>query len=72
MRKVTTNDRHIGSDFDDFLREEGVLQETEAVAANRVSAGPGDGPGGDPRLAVQRKEWLLEQLRREIQIGLPR
>lgn len=27
---------HIGSDFDDFLREEGILAEVEAVAWKRV------------------------------------
>lgn len=32
------DDRHVGSDFDDFLREEGLLEEAEAVAAKRVLA----------------------------------
>jgi predicted XRE-type DNA-binding protein len=32
------NPKHIGSDFDDFLREEGLLEEAEAVAAKRVLA----------------------------------
>jgi predicted XRE-type DNA-binding protein len=32
------NDRHLGSDFDDFLREERLLEEAEAVAAKRVLA----------------------------------
>jgi DNA-binding Xre family transcriptional regulator len=30
--------RHIGSDFDDFLREEGVFADAEAVAIKRVVA----------------------------------
>ncbi|MCI0333612.1 MAG: helix-turn-helix domain-containing protein [Planctomycetes bacterium] len=30
--------RHIGSDFDDFLREEGLLADAEAVAIKRVVA----------------------------------
>ncbi len=30
------NEGHAGSDFDDFLREEGLLEEVEAVAAKRV------------------------------------
>lgn len=30
--------KHIGSDFDDFLREEGLLEEAEAVVAKRVIA----------------------------------
>ena len=32
------NEQHLGSDFDDFLREEGLLEEVEAVAAKRVLA----------------------------------
>lgn len=30
--------RHLGSDFDEYLEEEGVLEEAEAVAAKRVQA----------------------------------
>ena len=30
--------KHIGSDFDDFLQEEGLLAETEATAVKRVIA----------------------------------
>ena len=30
------NKKNIGSSFDDFLEEEGVLEEAEAVAAKRV------------------------------------
>ncbi len=30
--------RHVGSSFDDFLEEEGLLAETEAVAVKRVIA----------------------------------
>lgn len=33
MRK---NEKFIGSDFDDFLEEEGLLEDAEAVAAKRV------------------------------------
>jgi antitoxin HicB len=32
------NNKHIGSDFDDFLEEEGLLAEAEAVAIKRVIA----------------------------------
>ena len=28
--------KHMGSNFDDFLKEEGVLAETEAAAAKRI------------------------------------
>jgi antitoxin HicB len=30
--------KHIGSDFDDFLREEDILDDAEAVATKRVIA----------------------------------
>ena len=30
--------KHIGSDFDDFLREKGLLDDAESVAAKRVIA----------------------------------
>ena len=32
------NQKYIGSNFGDFLNEEGVLQETEAIAIKRVIA----------------------------------
>ncbi len=32
------NEQHLGRDFDDFLREEGLLEDVEAVAAERVVA----------------------------------
>jgi antitoxin HicB len=32
------SDKHMGSDFDDFLEEEGILAETETVAFKRVIA----------------------------------
>ncbi|MBE0418402.1 MAG: XRE family transcriptional regulator [Coriobacteriia bacterium] len=32
------NSGHIGSDFDDFLRDESLLEDAEAVAAKRVIA----------------------------------
>jgi len=32
------NSKHIGSDFDDFLAEEGIKKEVEAVANRRVFA----------------------------------
>jgi predicted XRE-type DNA-binding protein len=34
----TVDKKHIGSDFDDFLRDEGVLDEAEAVATKRAIA----------------------------------
>jgi DNA-binding Xre family transcriptional regulator len=32
------NEKHLGSDFDDFLAEEGLLAQVEAVAVKRVIA----------------------------------
>lgn len=34
--KMKKKNKHLGSDFDDFLREEGVLEECEEVAAKYV------------------------------------
>lgn len=34
----TVDKKHIGSDFDDFLHDEGILDEAEAVATKRVIA----------------------------------
>ena len=34
----TLANKHIGGDFDDFLRDEGMLDDAEAVAAKRVIA----------------------------------
>lgn len=42
------NENHIGSDFDEFLSEEGLLGEVEAVAVKRV-------------LAYQISEMMKEQ-----------
>ena len=35
---MVVDKKHIGGDFDDFLREEGILDEAEAVATKRVIA----------------------------------
>lgn len=35
---MTLNKKHLGSDFEDFLEEEGLLEETTAIAAKRVLA----------------------------------
>jgi antitoxin HicB len=35
---MSTKKTHIGSNFDNFLREEGILEQTEAVAIKRVIA----------------------------------
>jgi len=33
---MAINRKHVGSSFDDFLQEEGILEECKAVANNRV------------------------------------
>lgn len=49
------NETHVGSDFDDFLREEGLLEEAEGAAAKRVhvyqdsEAMTPAGTGGSPQ-----------------------
>jgi len=35
---MTLNKKHLGSDFEDFLTEEGLLEETTAIADKRVLA----------------------------------
>ncbi len=35
---MTTDTQHVGSDFDDFLKEEGLLEEAGLVAIKRVIA----------------------------------
>jgi predicted XRE-type DNA-binding protein len=35
---MTFNPKYIGSDFDDFLREEGIFEEIEAAAIKKVVA----------------------------------
>ena len=42
------NNKHIGSSFDDFLEEEGILTKTEAVAIKRV-------------IAFQVEQMMMEQ-----------
>lgn len=42
------NEKHIGSDFDDFLQKEGILAETESIAIKRV-------------IAFQVNQLMLEQ-----------
>jgi hypothetical protein len=37
IRELDTEANHIGSDFDDFLREEGILPEVEAVVKKRLA-----------------------------------
>lgn len=59
--------RHLGSSFDDFLREDGLLEEVEAVAAKRVldfkdSSDPAPSP------LHQASTDLLENLRRDNRV----
>lgn len=37
-KKMTKTNKNIGSDFDDFLQEEGILEDVEMVALKRVLA----------------------------------
>lgn len=38
MKKAKRNNPHRGSSFDDFLRDEGIAEEVDAVAIKRVLA----------------------------------
>lgn len=35
---MNMKNKHVGSDFDDFLKQEGILEQAEAVAIKRVIA----------------------------------
>lgn len=35
-KRVSKKNKHLGSDFDDFLRQEGILEASEEVAAKYV------------------------------------
>ncbi len=48
--------KHIGSSFDDFLEQEGVLAEAEAIAIKRV-------------IAFQIKELMKEQKLSKVQLA---
>ena len=41
---MNSNSKHIGSDFDDFLAEDGILEQVDAVAIKRVITGEGYNP----------------------------
>jgi len=38
MKKKKKRNRHIGSSLDDFLKEEGILEETRAIALKEAIA----------------------------------
>ena len=38
MIKKNKQNKHVGSDFDEFLQDEGILEESQAAAAKRVIA----------------------------------
>ena len=46
---MIVNEQHLGSNFDDFLDEEGLLQDTEQVAIKRMLA-----------LRIQALKWEQE------------
>ena len=52
------NEKHVGRDLDDFLREEGLLEEVEAVATERVQAAEAREPSGRPPCPVEGPEPL--------------
>lgn len=38
MKTKNNKQKHIGSDFDDFLKEEGIYEHSESIAVKRVIA----------------------------------
>ena len=55
------NEKHVGSDFDDFLREEGLLEEAEVVAAERARVSP----AREYQKKLKPVEELFDKLKRE-------
>lgn len=55
------NEDHVGSDFDDFLREEGLLEEAEVVAAERARVSP----AREYQKKLKPIEELFDKLKRE-------
>jgi antitoxin HicB len=51
------SDKHIGSNFNDFLEEEGILAETESVAVKRV-------------IAFQVEQMMIEQKLSKTEMSL--
>lgn len=64
------NEKHVGSDFDDFLREEGLLEEAEAVAAKRVLTYQISGGHEESSMKTRDLEKRLHKDRPMITISL--
>ncbi len=61
-----TNEKHIGTKFDDFLAEEGLLQESEAIAIKRVIAYALEQKMAEDKMSVNRLAKELETSRSAI------
>ena len=61
-----TNKKCIGSKFDDFLAEEGILQESEAIAIKRVIAYALEQKMAADKMSVNRLAKELETSRTAI------
>ena len=60
------NKKCIGSNFDDFLAEEGILQESEAIAIKRVIAYALEQKMAEDKMSVNRLAKELETSRSAI------
>lgn len=60
------NKKHIGSNFDDFLEEEGILQESETVAIKRVIAYALEQKMAEDKISVNRLAKELSTSRTAI------
>lgn len=61
-----TNKKYVGSNFDDFLSEEGLLQESEAVAIKRVIAYELEKKMAEDKMSVNRLAKELKTSRTAI------
>ena len=62
--------KHIGSNFDDFLQEEGLLAEAEATAVKRVIAHQIDKEMADGSVTLLTLESVAPALGKKLKVRL--
>jgi hypothetical protein len=65
------NEKHLGSDLDDFLAEEGLLDDAELVARKRVYSFIGIGRSDKGNLSTEVDKILAEAANRREGWSLP-
>lgn len=64
----TAKNKHVGSDFDDFLREEKILEKTETIARKRVASYKTSKRrlAGNKKGASTMEKWNYRVVRKEL------